>query len=553
MCSREIVAPVFLLLMTSQTAMSANLLNLTNQATTVLNSFASTTPLTKRNTVTLAEINRYNDRNHITHIRVQEYYEQYPVLNAQAVIHVSHFKAKQKTLSQILKNISNADSMNGNLFTNIEADLAKSSTVQLTPQQSERAIQFATRHFVSKEDQTDGIIISNPSSKQIVWLDDKNHAHWAYQVTFDATRAPIGRVPAKPTYIIDADDFSIYRVWDNIHTTTANNTVRGGGWGGNPNTGPLSYDGLPDHLPAFMVRRENNICYFETPEIIVKHAVTGNVMQYDCQDTDPSHNTVYWSDQFDVVNEGYSPTNDAMFSAQIIKAFYQSWYNVPSLIYPDGSEMPLNMNVHVPMMDNAYWDGQSMTFGDGERMYPLTELGIAAHEVSHGFTQQHSNLNYEGQSGGMNEAFSDMAAQVAESYVYNQNSWQLGKNVFKTEGEALRYMDQPSKDCYGKTPGTFCSIDNANQYYKGLDVHYSSGVYNRAFYLLSNMQNWNPRKAFDVMLHANASYWVSTTTFADGAACVIRAADDLRYDKQDVEIAFKSVGITDFDTCTNHD
>ena len=151
----------------------------------------------------------------------------------------------------------------------------------------------------------------------------------------------------------------------------------------------------------------------------------------------------------------------------------------------------------------------------------------------------------------MNEAFSDMAAQTAEYYAYGKNTWLIGGDIIKLSGETLRYMDQPSKDCFGKEPGTYCSIDNATQYYDGLNVHFSSGVYNRAFYLLSTTPDWNPRMAFAVMVQANASYWLPQTQYADGAACAVKAADDLHYDKQAVENAFKTVGILVPERCTN--
>ena len=99
--------------------------------------------------------------------------------------------------------------------------------------------------------------------------------------------------------------------------------------------------------------------------------------------------------------------------------------------------------------ENAFWDGKQMTFGDGDTMmYPLVSLGVGAHEISHGFTEQHSNLEYYGQSGGINEAFSDMAAQAAEYYSAKKNSWQIGPEIMKEDSgyEALRYMDKPSRD-----------------------------------------------------------------------------------------------------------
>jgi pseudolysin len=136
-----------------------------------------------------------------------------------------------------------------------------------------------------------------------------------------------------------------------------------------------------------------------------------------------------------------------------------------------------------------------------------------------------------------------MAAQAAEIYAYGKNSWQIGPEIFKAEDEALRYMDQPSKDCKGKKPGNWCSIDDASQYRNGIDVHFSSGVYNHFFYLLGTTEGWDVRKAFDVMVQANSSYWTSNVDFAKGACGVIKAAKDLKYNVDDVKAAFAGVKI----------
>jgi Zn-dependent metalloprotease len=138
-------------------------------------------------------------------------------------------------------------------------------------------------------------------------------------------------------------------------------------------------------------------------------------------------------------------------------------------------------------------------------------------------------------SGGMNEAFSDMAAQAAEFYSGGQNSWQIGPEIFKAAGKALRYMDDPTKD--GR------SIANAKDFNPWLDVHYTSGVYNKFFYLLGTSKGWDTKKAFDVMMHANASYWTSGSTFIEGACGAIRAAQDHQYDTAAVVAAADGVGI----------
>jgi pseudolysin len=265
------------------------------------------------------------------------------------------------------------------------------------------------------------------------------------------------------------------------------------------------------------------------------------VAAFSCIRKDEQHGNLYWNGDQDAVNGAYSPSNDALYAGAVIKDMYQSWYGIPVLTQ-NGEPMMLNMRVHEDM-ENAYWDGSQMTFGDGGSMlYPLVSLGVGAHEVSHGFTEQHSGLIYFGQSGGLNESFSDMAAQAAEFYSAKNNSWEIGPEIMKGES-ALRYMDEPTKDCNGRAPGMSCSISNAKDFHFGLDVHYSSGVFNKAFYLIATSPGWDTRKAFDVMVHANRHYWTPFSNFQSAACGVIKATRDYNYSVNEVSAAFNKVGI----------
>ncbi|WP_197273662.1 M4 family metallopeptidase, partial [Aeromonas schubertii] len=100
-------------------------------------------------------------------------------------------------------------------------------------------------------------------------------------------------------------------------------------------------------------------------------------------------------------------------------------------------------------------------------MYPLATWDVIAHEVSHGFTEQNSGLEYRGMSGGINESFSDVSAAALGQYVHGSFNWKMGEHVMK-QAEAMRYFIQPSRDG--------ASIDHASRYYPGMDVHHSSGV-----------------------------------------------------------------------------
>src|SRR6187549_1143397 len=123
-----------------------------------------------------------------------------------------------------------------------------------------------------------------------------------------------------------------------------------------------------------------------------------------------------------------------------------------------------------------------MTYGDGDGVTfnPFDSLDVAGHEMSHGVTSRTANLTYKGESGGLNEATSDIFGTMVEYYANNGNDapdYLIGERLYKSGNKALRYMFKPSLD--GKS---------ADCWYSGvgsLDVHYSSGVANHFFYLLA--------------------------------------------------------------------
>ncbi len=131
---------------------------------------------------------------------------------------------------------------------------------------------------------------------------------------------------------------------------------------------------------------------------------------------------------------------------------------------------------------NAFWDGTQMTYGDGSgNARPLTSIDVAAHEMSHGVTENTAGLVYSGESGGLNEATSDIFGAAVEFYANSSTDvgdYLIGEKInINGNGTPLRYMDKPSKDgasqdCW--TTGT-----------KNLDPHYSSGPLNHWFYLAS--------------------------------------------------------------------
>jgi pseudolysin len=467
----------------------------------------------------LQEISRITDFNHTTHIHLQQTYAGYKVWSANAVIHAG----KQKT-------------MNGIIYRDLETDLANSPAYLFQPAQAAHALQLATTQWQSQS--TNKNPLTHTSCELIVYVDQDNKAHWAFQTSFTAS----GDLPIKPIYIMDALTFKIYQQWNNIQTLEETN---GGGFGGNKKVGKFIYDNIGNDLPDLIIERNalTKKCLLENTDVSARDRRKHDaVVQFNCASQDKQHQ-LFWDADEDSVNGAYSPANDALYAGYVIKKMYQDWYNIPVLVTPADKPMLLTMRVH-ENVDNAYWDGEQMTFGDGiKAFYPLVSIGVAAHEISHGFTEQHASLIYNGQSGGLNEAFSDMAAQAAEFYSVGHNNWQIGAEILKADNAALRYMDEPTKDCHGGKPGQQCSVSSLKDYRNSLDVHFSSGIFNKFFYLLSTSKNWDTRKAFGVMVQANTSYWTPTTTFTEAACGVLSAAKDYHFDVTAVNYAATVVGI----------
>lgn len=194
---------------------------------------------------------------------------------------------------------------------------------------------------------------------------------------------------------------------------------------------------------------------------------------------------------------------------------------------------------------NAFWDGEKMTYGDGDGTSygPLVSLDVAGHEMSHGVTENTSNLTYSGESGGLNEATSDIFGTMVEFYAANASDpgdYLIGEEFDLASGVGFRRMDDPDSDgssqnCW--TTGT-----------KNLDVHYSSGVGNHFFYLLaegsgtktiggvqhssttcngSTITGIGRDAAQRIWYRALTTYFTSGTTYAQARTATIRAAGDL--------------------------
>jgi pseudolysin/vibriolysin len=358
---------------------------------------------------------------------------------------------------------------------------------------------------------------SGEKSQLMIYVDDAGRATKAYVVSYFADTANMGS-PTRPTVIVDANTGRVLKKLENLQTALV-----GTGPGGNAKTGQYEW-GSGGKYGFMDVTQSGTTCTMNNTNVRGVNLNGGTTSTTAYAYTCP-RNT------FKAINGAYSPINDAFQFGGVITKMYPAWTGYNALSFQ------LVMRVHYSTSyENAFWNGSNMSFGDGaSTFYPLVNADVSGHEVSHGFTEQHSNLTYSGQSGGMNEAFSDMGGEATEAYWKGTNDFLVGAEIYKT-GTALRYMCTPTSDGH--------SIDNAANYTSGLDVHYSSGVYNKAFCTLAKKAGWSTQKAFQVFARANAAYWTASSTFNQGACGVETAATDLGYTKADVTAAFTAVGVS---------
>ncbi|RUR12720.1 M4 family metallopeptidase [Legionella sp. km772] len=478
-----------------------------------------------------------------TMIRYQQRYYGIPVIGSQVII------SKQTVQG---RSVQGSEEVSGHLASGIKLN----PKPQLSAQQ---AIDIAkTNYFSYSQASTQG-------EKAVLQIrEEKASFVLTYLVSLKSIDAEGN--PSMPFYIINAQTGAILKQWDNIQH------YADFGPGGNVKTKQYTYG--KNGLPALSVIKQGSICTMDSPAVRLVNL--GHKWDYYDAILSP-YKYLCGKNKGDPIHGAYSPANDAYYFGHVIVAMYAQWYKLPVLRGSRGQPGKLLMRVHFGQQyDNAFWDGTSMSFGDGLQFYPLVALDIAGHEVTHGFTQQNAGLEYHDQSGALNEAMSDMAGQATRVYLLSTLplfykklylgqstlTWGIGETITPPGmGTALRYMNNPSADgssadCLSQplanSSGSSClrtyadvvayaeaNLEPNNQ--QSYIVHQASGVFNKAFYLLSNQ--FGTRVAYKIMLQANMKYWTPTTNFTSGACGVLHATKDYKLNTNVVRTVFNKVGI----------
>lgn len=467
------------------------------------------------------------------HVRLEQFFDGLRVVGGELIV---HFDAARRSYE-----------VNGRYVADIAVDTMP-------------AILAATAELTARKDQIArnlpaGKLLAEPELVVYAWDSDPRLA-WELVLWYSDKAAGSGRW----RYWIDALDSSIIRVYNDIHriagptangaNTTISGTYLAGEAGGTTN------------LTGW---RENNGVHYLYSKVNFWYVYNVASSGYSDNNTYAyRNNTANWS-----------TTDRAEMSLAKNFTWAQKYFkNVHGRNSYNNGNAYARANVHEGnSYVNAYWDGSDFHFGDGDNVQ-ATSLGttdIAGHEFTHAVTEYSANLYYYGESGALNESFSDIFGTCIE--IYSQpngrglypnkqagySDWLCGEDAWLSD-KALRDMRNPANTVtvgagnqqpsrYKGTYWYFGTEDNAG-------VHQNSGVQNFFFYLLSqggsgsndgisyNVTGIGVGNAERVAYRALTAYCGVNTDHTAARGCWVSAAQDLNAAwVSSVEAAWAAVGI----------
>jgi len=293
-------------------------------------------------------------------------------------------------------------------------------------------------------------------------------------------------------FLVDAHSGEILDSWSTLHTVS--------GTGNSQFSGAVSLNTTANGA-TFDLRDTTRGMNYATYNL--NHATSGTGTLYNDADNTWGDGANYIAGGSTTSANGQTAAVDAHYGVGLTYDFYK---NVLGRNGIDGNGTATYSRVHYSTAyDNAFWSDSCfcMTYGDGSSFKSLESIDVAGHEMSHGVMSRTANLTYRAESGGLNEANSDIMGTMVEFMAHGGGTTsvpnysaitstiqvnygtvpaanyligeQLATNAFN---KPLRYMYKPSLD--GASPDAWSST------LKRLDVHYSSGVANHFFFLLAH-------------------------------------------------------------------
>jgi bacillolysin len=469
------------------------------------------------------------DKNNRTHVRLSQLYKGVPVYGSEVVVHMD----------------SEGDVFNGQ-YRLIREDLSVNPALTKAA-----AIQRADLHL------NKGIARRELSvfEKTLVLYEEPQATLCIYQdvglvksdvLAYHVTVCP--SVSERWEYIIDATTGAVLRQINNICTADGPRTATGTDLNGVTRTIQTYQIGT-----SYVMLDVSRDMYLPAKSTLPDSPV-GGIITVDMNNTFGDDQVIRYVVSNN--NQWATPTAAKALSAHynggLAYEYYRAKHGRNSI---DGVGGTIISIVNVPdskgkAQDNAYWNGKVMSYGNGNVSLKPTSAGIdvAGHEMTHGVVQSTANLEYQGESGAINESMADVFGTMIDP----DGDWLIGEDIVLLSAYpsgAMRSLSDPHNGGTSlSTPGF--QPRHVNEQYHGTQdnggVHINSGIPNHAFYKYATAITRD--KAATVYYKALADYLTKSSQFIDLRLAVIQAATDL-YGAGSAEVvqagvAFDQVGIS---------
>jgi Zn-dependent metalloprotease len=470
------------------------------------------------------------ERDQRSHVRMQQLYKGVPVYGAEIVVHLGpdgRGEALNGRYVIIDKEVDVVPSVDETAaVARVKSDIAKGSAL--------RPLTFLERKYVQHAD---------PSTELCVYED--NSLVKSYMLAYHIIYSP--SIHQRWEYFVNAHTGTVIRQFNSVclvdgpktasaqdlnGTTRTINTYQKGANFFMLDASRAMFDGAASTLPDEPV---GGILTIDMSNTFGDNAVISHV----------STTTNTWT------TSNHAKAVSAHFNAGKAYEYFLANHARSSINGSGGSIISI-INVSDPengqAFDNAFWNGQAMFYGNGSVAFkPLAgALDVAGHEMTHGVVENTAKLEYDGESGAINESMADIFGSMMDP-----DDWTIGEEVVKAgafPSGALRSLEDPHNGGSDLNDLGF-QPRHMNEKYNGTEdnggVHINSGIPNHAFFLYA--EAITREKAADVFYRALDTYLTKSSQFIDLRLAVVKAAGDLfgasSNEVTQAGLAFDAVGI----------
>ena len=463
-----------------------------------------------------------------THIRLNQVYKGIPVYGGDIVVH--------------LNETGDGESFNGRYF-QVSGEI---STVPAL--QPDSAIACALMHLYkgsipeSRQPELSILASKEKNESSLVIYRKKDNAYksvLAYHVTLFASNHH------RWEYFIDASSGQVLHYYENTCSVDGKRTSTATDLNDVTRT-MNSYEYGSEFYLIDLSKDMYTSSSFVSPD-----ELQGAIITLDMKNTYGNNQKIYY-----VTSSSNSWTNATAVSAHYnAETAYEYYLNAHQRNSIDGNKGNIISIINVPDdetgggLDNAYWNGRYMFYGNGNvACTPLAGgLDVGGHEMTHGVIENTANLEYQDESGAINESMADIFGTMIEN-----DDWLIGEDIVRTQyfpSGAMRSFSDPhnggtSLDDKGYQPA------NVSEQYSGTKdnggVHINSGICNHAFYLFA--QAIGKEEAAAVYYKTLDDYLTKSSQFIDLRLAVIKATTDIygagSEQVTQAGLAFDAVGIS---------